>query len=327
MCSTDAASSTARRACRSSTSQPPTRRLSSATCIRSRITCSCRKFSPTNSWRLRPSISLRRGISAVCGIGRPSGCLNSAVTANQSAIAPTIDASAPALTKPRKPSWSSVTTYTAAANSSRPTASERIRRRPRRRSSSSSGAAVIIGTLIDDERTGRTRPDQGSPGQRRWRGDRVVPDEQGGPQTGYDGDGDRGADRVADRVGLPRPQRPAGAEPHRVQHERAVVLHVDHPGGGVEVGGQRDLVRPQDDVDVHVGVRPARHRRDHADLAGQQGVLHVRGQEVGVPHERRHEAAWRAPRTPPAGCRPARSRRRASPPRGRRWRAPRSGRG
>ena len=69
---------------------------------------SCRKFSPTNSSRLRPSSSLRRGISAVCGIGRPSGCLNSAVTANQSAIAPTIDASAPALTNPQKPSWPEV---------------------------------------------------------------------------------------------------------------------------------------------------------------------------------------------------------------------------
>ena len=43
-------------------------------------------------------------MSAVCGIGMPSGCLKSAVTANQSAIAPTIDASAPALTKPQKPS-------------------------------------------------------------------------------------------------------------------------------------------------------------------------------------------------------------------------------
>ena len=62
---------------------------------------SCRKFSPTNSSSPRPSSSLRLGISAVCGIGSPSGCLNSAVTANQSAIAPTIDASAPALTNPR----------------------------------------------------------------------------------------------------------------------------------------------------------------------------------------------------------------------------------
>ncbi|COZ63422.1 Uncharacterised protein [Mycobacterium tuberculosis] len=33
---------------------------------------------------------------AVCGIGMPSGCLNSAVTANQSAKAPTIPASAAA---------------------------------------------------------------------------------------------------------------------------------------------------------------------------------------------------------------------------------------
>ena len=86
----------------------PTRRASRRPSSRSRMTASCRKFSPTNSSRLRPSSSLRRGISAVCGIGSPSGCLNSAVTANQSAIAPTMVASAPALTKPRNPSWSSV---------------------------------------------------------------------------------------------------------------------------------------------------------------------------------------------------------------------------
>ncbi len=35
---------------------------------------------------------------------RPSGCLKSAVTANQSAMAPTMEASAPALTNPQKPS-------------------------------------------------------------------------------------------------------------------------------------------------------------------------------------------------------------------------------
>ena len=63
---------------------------------------SWRKFSPKNSSRPLPSSSLRFGTSAVCGIGSPSGCLKSAVTANQSAIAPTIDASAPALTKPEE---------------------------------------------------------------------------------------------------------------------------------------------------------------------------------------------------------------------------------
>ena len=45
---------------------------------------------------------LLRGISAVCGIGSPSGCRNSAVTANQSAMAPTMLASAPAFTKPEE---------------------------------------------------------------------------------------------------------------------------------------------------------------------------------------------------------------------------------
>ena len=83
---------------------------------------------------------MRFGIRAVCGIGSPSGCLKSAVTANQSAIAPTIDASAPAFTNPRNPSRSRVTTYTTAANSRSPTATVRILRRP--------GAAERVGSGI-----------------------------------------------------------------------------------------------------------------------------------------------------------------------------------
>ena len=51
----------------------------------------------TKSWRLRPISFLRLGMIAVCGTGSPSGWRNSAVTANQSASAPIIAASAPAL--------------------------------------------------------------------------------------------------------------------------------------------------------------------------------------------------------------------------------------
>ena len=108
--STVAASATTRSAFADWLTQAPTRREMSADVSRSRITCSCRKFSEKNSSRLLPKSSLRRGISAVCGIGRPSGWRKRAVTANQSAIAPTMLASAPALTKPRKPSWSRVKT-------------------------------------------------------------------------------------------------------------------------------------------------------------------------------------------------------------------------
>ena len=52
----------------------------------------------TNSDRDEPMASLRVGMIAVCGIGSPSGCRNSAVTANQSASAPTMPASAAART-------------------------------------------------------------------------------------------------------------------------------------------------------------------------------------------------------------------------------------
>jgi hypothetical protein len=48
--------------------------------------------------RASPMRSLLRGMIAVCGIGRPKGRRNRAVTANQSAQAPTADASAKAAT-------------------------------------------------------------------------------------------------------------------------------------------------------------------------------------------------------------------------------------
>jgi hypothetical protein len=47
-----------------------------------------------------PMRSLLAGITAVWGIGNPSGRRNSAVTANQSARPPTMAASAPAATRP-----------------------------------------------------------------------------------------------------------------------------------------------------------------------------------------------------------------------------------
>ena len=54
---------------------------------------------PSTNWPSdRPIWSLRSGMIAVCGIGNPSGWRNRAVTANQSASAPTIAASAPAST-------------------------------------------------------------------------------------------------------------------------------------------------------------------------------------------------------------------------------------
>ena len=57
-----------------------------------------RKFSWTKVPRLAPIWSFLRGMIAVCGIGSPSGWRKSAVTANQSASAPTIEASAVART-------------------------------------------------------------------------------------------------------------------------------------------------------------------------------------------------------------------------------------
>jgi hypothetical protein len=70
------------------------------------------------------------GISAVCGIGRPSGRRKIAVTANQSASPPTIPASAIASTHPPHHVARSGknATASAAAASSTPSASRRWRR-------------------------------------------------------------------------------------------------------------------------------------------------------------------------------------------------------
>ena len=88
-----------------SVSHAASRGTSPADRIRSASTSALRKFSCTNWPSVAANWSLRSTISAVCGIGRPSGRRNRAVTANQSATPPTIDASAPAWTKPRNVPW------------------------------------------------------------------------------------------------------------------------------------------------------------------------------------------------------------------------------
>ena len=93
--------------------------------MRSTIASGDRKLSCTNSPSVRPNWSLRSGMMAVWGIGMPSGWRNRAVTANQSARPPTIDASAVARTKPshpRSPSPRRVSRNTPVAARSRPVA-------------------------------------------------------------------------------------------------------------------------------------------------------------------------------------------------------------
>ena len=74
--------------------------------------------------------SFWRGMMAVCGIGTPSGYLNSAVTANQSASAPIIAASANARRNPSQPMLPSndrVIRNTIAMATSKPVASNFMR--------------------------------------------------------------------------------------------------------------------------------------------------------------------------------------------------------
>ena len=83
-----------------------------------------RNLSRTKVARLRPMRAWLRAMTAVCGMGRPSGRRNSATTANQSASAPTMAASAMAFTalshRPR--SATLVAMNTAVTSNSRPRA-------------------------------------------------------------------------------------------------------------------------------------------------------------------------------------------------------------
>ncbi len=116
--------------------------------IRSASTSADKKFSWTNWPRVAANWSLRSTISAVCGMGRPSGRRNSAVTANQSATPPTIDASAPACTKPSRVPWwpNAVTTTNSTVTApSRAVARRRATARARVRSAVDSCAWARIG--------------------------------------------------------------------------------------------------------------------------------------------------------------------------------------
>ena len=79
-------------------SQAPALRAMSTEASFSWTTCSERKLVSTNSPSEAPIWSLRCGMMAVCGILMPIGYLNRAVTANQSARAPTMPPSAAART-------------------------------------------------------------------------------------------------------------------------------------------------------------------------------------------------------------------------------------
>ena len=79
-------------------SQFDTRVTTPAPRRRSITTSRVRNVSSMNSPSVSPNCCLRSTTIAVWGIGMPSGCRNSAVTANQSASPPTIDASAAACT-------------------------------------------------------------------------------------------------------------------------------------------------------------------------------------------------------------------------------------
>ena len=78
--------------------QRPTLPATSSCCSLTSTTSRDRKFSWTNSPRLSPIWSFLRSMIAVWGIFRPMGWRNRAVTANQSANAPTIPPSAAART-------------------------------------------------------------------------------------------------------------------------------------------------------------------------------------------------------------------------------------
>ena len=83
-----------RAALRPSSSHAPSRAARSVRLSRRSTASRTRKWSRMKRANARPISFLRAGTIAVCGIGRPSGRRNSAVTANQSASPPTSAASA-----------------------------------------------------------------------------------------------------------------------------------------------------------------------------------------------------------------------------------------
>lgn len=104
-----------------------------------RTTSSDRKFSSTNCPSDSPIWSFLRGMIAVCGILSPIGCLKRAVTANQSARAPTMPPSAAARTYSSHGYVScraKATRKMAAITASSPVASSFMRRRASARSAS-----------------------------------------------------------------------------------------------------------------------------------------------------------------------------------------------
>ena len=285
--------------------------------------------------RARPCAS---GSARCAGSGMPSGCLNSAVTANQSAIAPTMDASAPALTKPSQPvlaQGEQVDDGGEDAGARPPPSASGAA--PRRRASSAAGSAI---DHRSDGRSGWCSSRSSRPivphgclrvVRRRRRGRRRGRRRAAWGDARDDADRHRACPPGAARRAAARSARCGPTASRTVCSTNApwysTAVTTPSPGPSRGAVGERHLVRTQDHLDVDVDAAPPGHGRDDADLAGQQRVVDVGGQEVGVAHERRHEARRRPLEDAPAACRPARCAPRASRPPGRRPTAPRSGRG
>lgn len=142
-----APSAPTRSACGSSRSHSPARSAIAVLDSLVRTTLASRKLVSTNSPSVRPISSLRLGMIAVCGIGSPSGRRNRAVTANQSASAPTIPPSAAARTYASHGcrSWNMNAMTNAMAMKTRaPSATAFIRRSARSRTWSE-GDSIAIG--------------------------------------------------------------------------------------------------------------------------------------------------------------------------------------
>ena len=140
------ASVATRAACRGSESHLPTRPPISASRNLASTMSGDMKFSRTKVPSPSPSWSFLRGMIAVCGILSPRGWRNRAVTANQSASAPIMPASAAAPTYPSQagPPWAwphRQARKITVAPTRKPNATAFIRRRLRSRSASVSGSA------------------------------------------------------------------------------------------------------------------------------------------------------------------------------------------
>ena len=252
----------------------------------------------------------------------PSGCLNSATTANQSAIAPTIDASAPALTKPRKPSCSQREQVDGGGEQQQPDG-DRAHPAQGARGARASSCRVAETVIGDEPWRCRTYPvrrgrDTGSRRQGRL-GHGVVADQQRRRHARDHGDATGCRPGAAPRAAATSAACGPDGQPDGVQHERAVVLDVDDRAPSRRRSGVSATSCGRSTTSTSTSACPSPGTVETTPISQVSSASWTwAGRKSASPMNDGDEAGRRRLEDHAPGCRPARSRRRASPRPGRR---------